>query len=358
MTGEPSKEINYLKENGLINPHRVKKLIIEAINRNQLQLDELIVLTEAASGNYVVTPVIAAMAGAEVYAFTKDSRYGKAADVKSYTNSLARFCGVGNKIKVIFKKEREIVDKANIVTNLGFVRPIDKKLIEMMNEKAVIPYMYEAWEFREGDVDLEACMEKGIPILATDESPQGSDVFNFCGPLCAKMLFDAGIEIYGNKITVLSKDKFGKTIKDYLIKMGAEVHLVEDIEKESNRKLLRGCDSLITADYFSDCQIGKNGQISGRELKEICPHVTVIQYAGGNDIEELDRYNIPYYPRKQVGKYRMGKTLADLGPKPVIDLHCAGLKVGEVMAKARLKGKSRDEAMNLALQYSPGQKIN
>lgn len=29
----------------------------------------------------------------------------------------------------------------------------------------------------------------------------------------------------------------------------------------------------------------------------------------------------------------MGKTLAYLGPKAIIDLHCAGLKVGEIMYK-------------------------
>jgi hypothetical protein len=42
----------------------------------------------------------------------------------------------------------------------------------------------------------------------------------------------------------------------------------------------------------------------------------------------------------------------------VIDLHCAGLKVGEVMAKARLCGKSVEETKILALKYSPAQDFN
>jgi hypothetical protein len=53
----------------------------------------------------------------------------------------------------------------------------------------------------------------------------------------------------------------------------------------------------------------------------------------------------------------MGKTLADLGPKPVIDLHAAGLRVGEVMARARLAGKNLDDTISMALTMSPAQEF-
>jgi len=46
----------------------------------------------------------------------------------------------------------------------------------------------------------------------------------------------------------------------------------------------------------------------------------------------------------------MGWTLADLGPKPLIALHSGGLKVGELLAKARLKGLSCTEAEREALK--------
>ena len=87
------------------------------------------------------------MAGAKVYAITSDSQYGKARDIEEFTYNFAEFCEVRDKIKVIFEKQKEIIREANIITNLGFVRPIDKKFIEMMNEKAVVPYMCEAWEY-------------------------------------------------------------------------------------------------------------------------------------------------------------------------------------------------------------------
>ncbi|CAG0999674.1 hypothetical protein METP3_03211 [Methanosarcinales archaeon] len=350
--------INYFRQSSIINPYRVRKLIDEAIKFNNLDLTNLIVLTEAASKNYVVTPIIAAKAGAKVYAVTSDSQYGTAKDIQEFTYSFAEFCGVRDKIDVILQKEKKIINQANIITNIGFVRPIDKRFVEMLNENAVIPYMCEAWEYRVGDIDIEACKSKNIPIMATNEDFQGLEVFDYVGPLCMKMLFELEIEIYKSKIVIASGDKFGNVIEKYLKAVGAEVYLIENLESDANRNYLKDCDALVVADYTEDSTlIGKDAKISGKELIGLSKKISVVEFAGDVDIDELDKYNIPYFPKKRVGKYRMGMTLAELGPKPVIDLHCAGLKVGEIMAKARLNGKTIEETKMLALKYTPAQKF-
>ncbi len=46
-----------------------------------LNLKGKIVLTEAATGAYVVTPILAALAGAKVYAFSKTTCYGTVEEV-------------------------------------------------------------------------------------------------------------------------------------------------------------------------------------------------------------------------------------------------------------------------------------
>ena len=354
---EELEKIDYLKQQGLKNPYRVRRLIEDAIKFNNLDLTNLVVFTETASKNYVVTPTIAAMAGAKVYAIISDSQYGKAKDVEEFTYNFAEFCGVRDKIEVVFEKKKEIVSQANVVTNLGFVRPIDKNFVEMMNEKAVIPYMCEAWEYREGDVDIKTCKSKNIPVMATNEDYLGFEVFDFCGNLCIKMLFELQIEVYKSKIVVVSGDKFGKVIEKYLKAMGADVYLIGNVKSEVNRRYLEDSDALVVADYTNnDVFVGAEGaQISANELIKLSRKISVIQFAGDVDIGELDKYNIPFFPQKRIGKFRMGMTLAELGPKPVIDLHCAGLKVGEVMARARLNGKSVEEAKMMALKYSPAQ---
>ena len=348
---------DYFKQQGLKNPHRVRRLIEDAIKFNKLNLTDLVVFTEAASKNYVVTPIIAAMAGAKVYAITSDSQYGKAKDVEKFTYDFAEFCDVRNRIKVIFEKKNEIISQANIITNLGFVRPIDKNFVEMMNEKAVIPYMSEAWEYREGDIDIDACRSKNIPVMATNEDYSGLEVFDFSGNLCIKMLFELDIEIYKSKIVVVSGDKFGRVIEKYLKAIGADVCLIEDLKSEGGRRYLKNSDALIIANYINDdVFVGTEGaQISAKELVELSRKISVIQFAGDVDVDELDKYNIPYFPQKRIGKFRMGMTLAELGPKPIIDLHCAGLKVGEIMGRARLNGKSVEDAKIKALKHSPAQ---
>ncbi|MFQ6118253.1 MAG: hypothetical protein ACE5KE_00035 [Methanosarcinales archaeon] len=211
--------IEYLKSHKIVNPYRVKNLMNKAISDIRLNLSGLTVLTEAASGNYVVTPIIAALAKAEkVFAITRDSIYGKATEVAELTLKFARFYEIGDKIEVLFEKTPKIIHQADIVTNLGFVRPIDREFISAMKNTAVIPLMCEPWEVRKDDVDLEACKKKGILCMGTDEDTPNLKVFDFVGPLCLKMLFDAGFEVYQNNFLIISGDKFGKVIVNALKK--------------------------------------------------------------------------------------------------------------------------------------------
>ena len=319
----------------------------------------MIVLTEAASKNYVHTPVIAALADADkVYAVTRDSIYGKASEIADFTYTLAEFCGVREKIEVVTEKTQEIVKEADIITNLGFVRPINSEMVAWMKDTAVVPLMCEAWEFRPGDVDLSACRQRGIPVIATNEDAPGLEVFKFSGPLCVKMLFDAQIEVYQCRIVVVSGDKFGNVISQSLKALGADVFLTSELRSDTSRNGLIGADAIVIADYTNtDTFIGSDGQISVDELRCICPEAVVIQFAGQVNISELVEHHIEFYPRKEVGSYRMGMTLAELGPKPIIALHCAGLRVGEVAARRRLQGLNLKQVEGLALKEAPAQLI-
>ena len=80
-------------------------LMHAAIERCQLDLSGKIVLTEAASGAYVVTPVLAAMAGAaRVYALTRSTSYGSVEEVVRSDFQLADLVGVRNRIEIITQK--------------------------------------------------------------------------------------------------------------------------------------------------------------------------------------------------------------------------------------------------------------
>jgi hypothetical protein len=115
-----------------------------------------------------VTPVLAAVAGAQkVLALARPSRHGSVEEIAALTMGLARSAGVHERIRIVTEKNAADGARADIVTNSGHVRPIDAEMVGWMKISAVIQLMYEAWEFRAEDVDLEACNRHGIRVAGT-----------------------------------------------------------------------------------------------------------------------------------------------------------------------------------------------
>jgi hypothetical protein len=128
---------------------RLVALMRRAIAATGLDLSGMTVLTEAASGAYGVTAVIAAMAGArQVHAFTRPSRYGSVSEVSDWTSQLANAAGVAECIDIIEEISSDILGNVDIVTNSGHLRPLTAALIDYLPGSAVIALMFEAWEFR------------------------------------------------------------------------------------------------------------------------------------------------------------------------------------------------------------------
>ncbi|HVN28765.1 MAG TPA: hypothetical protein VMT64_09785, partial [Candidatus Binataceae bacterium] len=196
----------------------------EAIRRCELDLSGLTILTEAASGAYAATAILAAMAGAtRVFALARDSRYGSVAQVTEELMTHARNAGVEERISIVTDKTRGVVEAADIITNSGHVRPIDRDMIAWMKPTAVVPLMYEAWELRAADIDVAACAARGIAVAGTNEQHHAVDVFSFLGPVAERLLADAGITLQGSRIVVLCDNSFREFIVRHFEDRGATV---------------------------------------------------------------------------------------------------------------------------------------
>ena len=322
----------------------------EAIATQALDLRDLTVFTEIGTGGYLTTPFIAAMAGArQTFAITRDSAYGSAASVAAAARELARLSGTEGRVQVVAAKTPDTLASADIVTNLGFVRPLDRNTVADMKPGAVIPLMCEEWEFRGGDVDLDACSERGIAVVATNEDYPGVGVFDFSGPLCMKLLFEAGIEVYMSRVAIVSGDKFGVVIDECLRLNGAEVRTIATLRDDAAESCVAHADAVIVADYCNlELFIGPGGQMEAARLAHLAPGVAVIPFAGRVDRDSLQRAGIWCLPESGSEPYRMARTFAHLGVRPVIDLHCAGLKVAEIVARLGPERRS-DRAMRTAL---------
>lgn len=343
-----------------MNEARCRQLIDRTIGTLKLNLSGLVVLTEAATGYYMLTPLIAALAGADrVYALTRDSRYGNAQVVHEQTMALAERWGIAQQIEVLFSRKDERIAVADIVTNLGFVRPLDASFLRRLKRTAVIPLMFETWEYRPEDLDLAECRRLGIPVLGTNETHPDLQIFQYVGHLVLKLLFELDIEVFRARVMVVGSGEFGRAALNVLRAAGATVSQVrpahgESLDQQHVRDLLADCDAIAVVEYQSrKMLIGPNGQITARELRAMNPAVVLANVAGNVEQADLEAVGVPVRPPRFAPAGYMSVTTDYLGPRPLIDLHTGGLKVGEALARARLQGLSRREAEEKVLGGLP-----
>ena len=334
-----------------------KNKIEDAVNRLELDLKGKVVLTEAATGAYIVTPVIAALAGAEVYAFTKDTRYGSVADVKKQTNELVDlFTDRKPNLTIIDKLTPGIIGKADIITNSGHLRPLNAEKLQHSKKGVVIPLMYEAWEWRDADLELEFCKKNGIVVGATNERHPDVDVFNYLGDMALKMIFDAGLCPYKNSFILLCNNDFGPFIAKVLSKVcgalgvcdtaankakyqGLEIDWLGDFPDLTVTEKYRKSEAvLFTAYPFDQPWIGNEDlPVSVRKISVDVPGAVLLRYAGDVD-EAFCKQHVSLYP-EHVHSGHMGILPSAIGPDPIVRLQSGGLKVGELLLKQQIDHK-------------------
>jgi hypothetical protein len=321
-----------------LNNHRLLRLAREAVDRCRLDLRGAVVLTEGATGAYVVTPVLAALAGADrVIARTRETRYGTVAHVAEATMELAHASGCAERIEVIEEITPREIAAADIVTNSGHVRPIDARFVKSMKPSAVIPLMYEAWEFRDGDLDLQACHERGIKVAGTNERHPAVDVFSYLGVMAVKLLLDAGISVYGCRVLVLCDNPFAPFIERGLRGAGATVVISPELNTASDQE---DVDAVLVALHpRKEPVIGK---AQAALIARRWPGAVLAQYWGDVDREALVTAGVPVVPEREPGRGHMGILPSGVGPESIVRLQSGGLKVGEVLSRFARSGDRTD----------------
>ncbi|HKB04859.1 MAG TPA: hypothetical protein VKD90_21730 [Gemmataceae bacterium] len=336
-----------------LNPSRLVRLMAEAVDRCGLDLNGAVVLTEAASGAYAVTPVLAAMAGAEVVAVTRSTRYGSAAEIARNTLDLARRANVrAGCLRIVEEKPADVMSRADIVTNSGHVRPIDAAMIDRLKPTAVIPLMYESWEYRAADVDLAACRRRGIAVAGTNERHPAVDVFSFLGVMAVRLLHEAGVAVYRSRVLVLCDNPFRSFIVSGLEGGGASV----DVSTTVTGPLRDGYDAVLVANQPTEQPIV--GLTEAKVIAERWPGAVVAQYWGDVDRDALVNVGVSFWPRESPGPGHMGVLPSAVGPEPIVRLQSGGLKVGELLWRARKCGATAGKSVEAAEQSGFGERVN
>ena len=325
--------------------------IIKSIEKFDLALTGKVVLTEAATGNYVTTPIIAAAAGAEkVYAVTRDSKYGSVEDVKQQTFILAEKLGVDDKIEVITDLDGIDLGKIDILTNTGFLRPIDKKTIDRLSPKCVIPLMWETWEYRAADLDIEATAEKGIKVYGTNEDDSRLKTKEYIGYMVLLFLLQTKHTPIESKVLILGCKAFTACTEKILRQNGYDINVINDY---STREEIGQYDAIVLLEHENDILlIGKEGYIKSNEIS----YLTDVIHICGN----VDFFEAPFRfsPQKPAPFGYMSFTADYMGSHVVIDLHTAGFKVAEGMIEANKRGLAPKEYREFMEEKYPALSFN
>jgi hypothetical protein len=352
-------------------PARVVRLMREAIATHGLDLAGLVVLTEAANGYYATTAVIAALGGAErVDAVARDSVYATVEEAERDTSALAEAAGVASRLRLVREPTPAVLAGADIVTNQGPLRPIDAARVGHLKPTSVIPLMFDAWEHRPAELDLEACDRRGVLVLGTDEAAPGLGIYDYIGPLALEALFRVGVEGVRSRVLVVEGSPFGPPIGRTLASLGAVVRVATDRDAAAVRAgggtRVGGLKERVPSQWLPDLDAviaagGEDGPTIGGEFlpaaELVASGATVVEFLGAVDRQALRRHGVPVWPERELLPGHMGITTGELGPRACIDLSTASLQVAAVAARARQAGHSPAEAAGLAERRAPGQWI-
>ena len=321
-----------------LDPRRLAGLMRDAVHRLDLDLSGRVVVTEAATGAYAVTPVLAVLAGArEVRAVAAAGRYGTADEVAADVRRVAAYADAGDRLRLVSGKGDAGLGEADVVTNSGHLRPLDAETVAAMKPGAAIPLMYEAWELRPGDVDLDACRRRGVRVAGTNECHPAVDVFSYLGVMAVKLLTDAGIAVYRSRIVLACDNPFSSYIARGLAAAGAEVATYTRLGAEA---LKRRCDAVVVATRPADGSALDAAAASA--LARSSPGAVVAHYWGDLDRAALAAAAVPVWPARPPADGHMAILPSAVGPEPIVRLQAAGLKVGEVLTQRAGAGRPAD----------------
>jgi hypothetical protein len=204
--------------------------------------------------------------------------------------------------------------------------------------------MWETWEFVPDDLDLEACRARGIVVLGTHEHRPPCDLRPYERALAVRLLFELGLEGAKATVTVLGGQVLAQEIARSLRGLDCDVRR---FAAPYDGVLVAG-DALLVAEAADRrLLIGPGGLL---EVEEVPAETRVAVVMGDVDADALRAAGRMVFPQRVRGGGRASFAISELGPRPVLELFAAGLRVGAVTTRARLAGSSPEEATAIALR--------
>jgi hypothetical protein len=338
---------------------QVLRLLRRAIERHRLDLSGLQVLTDAGTGYRRVTAVIAALAGADaVYAVGRDAPGADRRQAEEQTLFLAALAGVRDRVHPLTTRLQAPLGAVDIVTDLPGVRPIDESVVRIIAQSAAVSLMRGVVHWRAAGLDVATCRRRGIAVAGVDED--AVDLHRYAPVQAVWGLLQLGVEVVDATLLVAGDGPAYAKVARGLAQAGARVlvaapegagritlyggHKVgNSLGDTAARGRLAEADAIVLCPSRPDERtVAPGAWIDAAELAAAAPHLAVVGLSGELDRRGLAAAGLRTWPGPA------DPAPLELLPQPLIDLHTAGLKVGEALTRARRRGSSPLAAEQLA----------
>jgi len=342
------------------------RLINRVIADRRLDLSGLRVLTEAGVGLGRLTAVLAAVAGAEVFAVSRDTVEGTRRDAESQTAELASLAHVQDRVHLVATRLHAPRGAVDIITNLPGVQPIDESVLRAAAETGVVSLMGGVAQVR-SDVDLAACRRLKIAVAGLSEEALG-----LCRSASSAALYgllSLGVDVTAADVVIAGEGPLFASTAKGLARAGVNVlaacgenagrlglydarKIGDGLGDESVTEQLSRADAVVVCAGQPDVRtIGAGAWLAPADLAARAPHMVVVHLCGEIDRRALAAAGVRVWPSSGPG------AAHDLLPGPRLEQHAAGLVVGAVLARARLKGSSPLAAEQLAAAEAGAQLV-
>ena len=151
--------------------------------------------------------------------------------------------------------------------------------------------------------------------------------------------------MYGSHVLLLCDNPFAEYIKRGLANAGASVNHMAELPLALDDK---DVDAILVA-----LRPRKGPVLSVSDAKRIaerCAGAVVAQFWGDIDRETFAACKVAVWPAQSPAAGHMGVLPSAVGPEPVIRLQTGGLKVGELLWRARRAGMTPEAAIASAVE--------
>ena len=108
---------------------------------------------------------------------------------------------------------------------------------------------------------------------------------------------------------------------------------------------------IFIAEHFEKTLIiGNQGLLNINKINSANRYTKICIMAGNVDQKYLEEKKLNFYPKSIAPFGHLSYQLTELGSRPIMSLFVYGLKVGEQMAKLRIKGMDVKETLQVVLK--------